>query len=299
MNEVKASVGLAGRFQLTATKRDGSQRSTGWFDNLILNNGLNTMGSINPITRAMVGTGNTAPAVGDTQLQTRIASTTTLAGAATVGVDLTDNFAWRRVIYRFAEGVATGALEEVGVGNSDTSCFSRALILNSGGTPTVFNVAADESLDVEYELRVYPKVSDTITTITLDGINYEFTIRPARLDFWEWVNYVKFLNSSGMRIGGYSNPVSYSILTSFGSYTGENMVASGANGGTSETVTYADGSYEVICTHIWGLISGNDDIVAFTVRTACGEWKMTVTPPIPKRSTKILTLNFRLFWARR
>jgi hypothetical protein len=288
MNEVKASVGLEGRFRLTATKRDGSHRSTGWFDNLILNNGLNVMGSGNPISQCMVGTGNTAPAVTDTQLQTRIASTTNIV-SATHGVDLTDNF---------AEGVATGDLQEVGVGNSNTSCFSRALIQDTLGDPTVFPVAADETLDVQYELRVYPKVTDTVTTITLDGIDYEFTIRPQTFNLWDWSFYVRFLNSLGMRVLGWTGPTSYGVVSSFGTYV-QAIAGTSQNGGTHETVSYVNGSHEVIRTHIWGLTAGNVDIEGFMVTTACGYWKMLVDPPIPKRSTKILTLNFKLSWARR
>ena len=91
------------------------------------------------------------------------------------------------VEYHFAIGAAAGNLSELGVGwaSSGTTLFSRALILDSGGTPTTITVLSDEYLYVTYEHRFYPSETDATGSIVFTGNiggTYTYTLRPAQID---------------------------------------------------------------------------------------------------------------------
>ena len=70
---------LQGEYRLVINRQDGSQQDTGWFPNLILNQGLDRLGlGTNPyysiIRYAHVGSGTTAPAATQTGLVTFVAA---------------------------------------------------------------------------------------------------------------------------------------------------------------------------------------------------------------------------------
>ena len=149
----------AGWFKIEATRPDGTRRVLAdWFPNLILNGGLDRMGA-NPdyLSWCQVGSGSTAPVAAQTALVNRIAGTSTQQNNVSGAQASAPYYGWYRRTYRFAQGVAAGNLSEVGVGWATSgSLFSRALILDGGGSPTTITVLSDEVLDVTYELRRYP-----------------------------------------------------------------------------------------------------------------------------------------------
>lgn len=207
MKPAQINFQMQGRFKLEAVKRDGSRRMLAdWFDNLILNAGLERMGSGITIAGAMVGTNNATPAATQTALGAQIAYSTAIQGSATFGVDEAENFAWRRVRYRFAEGVATGNLAEVGVGWASGSCFSRALILDGGGAPTTITLLSDESLDVTYELRLYPSTADVTGSLTLGGTSYSYTLRLSKFNDTDVATFFTFVSATG-----FNNPVRHQV----------------------------------------------------------------------------------------
>lgn len=294
---------MQGRFKLEAVKRDGSRRILAdWFDNLILNSGLERMGSGIIIAGAMVGTDNTTPANTQTALGAQLAYSTSLQGSITYGVDEASNFAWRRARYRFAEGVATGNLAEVGVGWSSGNCFSRALILDGSSTPTTITLLSDESLDVTYELRVYPTTTDVTGTLTLGGIDYDYTLRVSKLNDTDIANFFTFASTaSGVGAAGASpNAAGWPTLTALGDiYSAPGVSGSIANVGSSSNLTYTAFSYSRTIRYTWGLANGSASLAVFELRTNMLAYKIAFTPSIPKTSSNILTLDIQLTWARR
>jgi hypothetical protein len=183
---------VAGRYRLCVYRDDGSlKEDTGWFDNLILDQGLDQIGQVSnsgvsfgePILWATgsVGTGSTAPATTDTQLEAWVATAGNYAGYVTSYVPAagSDPAYWKCLhTYRFGAGAAAGNLTEVGVGitNYDgTGLFSRALIVDGGGSPTTLVVTSTEILDLTYEFRVYPDTTEEIQTLIINGTTYTFT----------------------------------------------------------------------------------------------------------------------------
>lgn len=190
--------GVQGYFTLKKYKNDkngepilSTVETVAHFPNLITNAGLNAIGvnAGNPIETGQVGSGNNAPAFSDTQLQSRIAYTSNrpsgIGGASGISGGA-EPFAYVRTVWRFVDGQAAGNIQEVGVGQVVTNpatdpLFSRALVLDAAGDPTSITVLSDETLDLFYEFRIYLPTTDVTGSIVLEGVSYDYTIRP--IDF--------------------------------------------------------------------------------------------------------------------
>lgn len=164
---------VCARFKLVVHKGDGRPvRETAWFDNIVLDSGLNRMAVGTWIDRCCVGTGNTTPNVLQTQLVNFLASTawklTTNTGIQT---SITPYYRYASVTWRFNEGVAAGNISEVGLGWGDSNLWNRALIKDINGNPTTITVLNDEYLDVVSEVRSYPRMSSSGSFNLLDKNN--------------------------------------------------------------------------------------------------------------------------------
>jgi len=297
--------GMGGFFKLEAVKRDGRRRLLAdWFPNLIVDSGLNVIGtSASWIAACGVGTGNTAPANGQTSL---IAQVATDAGA-TVNVNGAQGsapyFGYTTKTYRFAEGAAEGNLAEIGIGtNGMAALFSRALILDGGGSPTTITVLADEFLDATYQIRVYPPLVDVTDTINISGVDYDITMRASSV------------TSAGNWSPGGGNVVGtvagFSAIATFNGAIGAiTAYPSGAQGtgGVIVNAAYGNNNLYREATATWSLADSN---LAGGIRCVNAAYGLTVgagglgsmqvefDPPIPKTSSDVLSLTFRHTWAR-
>ena len=163
--KIKNNIGLEGLFRLQTFKKDSTEvvNDTGWFNNMILNTGLNQMISTNDyLAYACVGTGANPVTATQTTLQTFLVNS---AEGSSIGGGITGNpyYSFQRVRYQFPVGSAAGNLTEVGIrGGTTGNLFSRALIRDNLGNPTTFTVLGDEILQVTYELRCYPNQDDVV-----------------------------------------------------------------------------------------------------------------------------------------
>ncbi len=303
--DLNINTAAAGRFQIEAFKVDqngdevpGSRRiAADWFPNLITNSGLDRMGSVSDyLSYCIVGSGSSAPAPTDIALQARVASTST-KNADTNGAVASPRYGWRRIVYRFAAGVAAGNLSEVGVGYSDTAVFSRALILDGSGNPTTITVLADEVLDVTYELRFYVSEADVSFNVVISGITYACVCRPANLgeNIGSQIGQAISINTSDRANGvkafetNVLGPVTGQPGSSFDEYT---------LGFTNET--YVNGTFYKSHVITAALNQGNatGGIGSIRVDNSFCDWQINFTPKIPKDATKVLTLNVRSAWSR-
>ncbi len=293
------SMKIAGRFKLEAYKLDGSHRVVAdWFDNLILDAGLDRIGAGAPITHCMVGSGSAAPANGQTALGTQIASTSTVQ-STTTNVELASGYSYLRKTFRFGVGAAAGNLSEVGTGWSSLLCFSRALIVDGGGAPTTITILADEILDVTYELRFYWPTVDVVDEVVLDGVTYDFTLRASNVGS----GYVRLANfdTGGASIGASSAQGYHSgSLAALGDLT---TIPGGTqnvqNLGTAVVGAYSNGTF-----YRDYRISANTSqmivpISALRLNSPFGDFKVGFDPVIPKSNTNTLTFDIRITWARR
>lgn len=316
---LSAHSGYSGWYKMEAFRLDangqevpGSRRiAADWFPNLITNAGLDLLGTLTGASSTVfafcrVGSGNTAPADTDTALVSQVAFSST-EQAQTSGVNRTGAFyGWRRRTLRFAAGVATGTLAEVGVSATQAGAlFSRALILDGGGVPTTITVLSDEVLDVTYELRCYPTMSDATGTVTISGTNYSWTARPLNnvaYDF-AWSTTIGANIGPRLTIGGQTSGAALADLPA------QNAVVASGDRFTTGPITalaYTAGQYARSFQFNVGLNDGNisGGIGSFYAGNDsngtgyCGLWAWGLSPKLPKTSEFVATFTIRMSWGR-
>jgi hypothetical protein len=297
-----ARVTAKGRYMLRVidAATGGTVRETPWFDNIILNSGLNRWGTGTIITGAAIGTGTSTPVATDTGLQSQTVFTTTAGTGAGIVAGVTPNFNnTRTFVYRTALGALNGNFTEVGVGWASGSMFSRALILDIGGNPTSIAVTSAQQLDIFYQLSIFPPLTDWTSTVAVSGVNYDVTGRAANVTAtsgvfgWavpETTIALSAVTGSAHLYGGAIGAITATPSgTSFG---GTGSISSAAYTNNS---LQRDGSI----THALdqGNISGG--IQSVRVPWNIGTFQYQFSPNIPKDSTRTLVMNYRVSWARR
>lgn len=285
-----------------------------WQGNLITDAGLNYLGTTFQDNLAMcrIGTGNTAPANSDTALGAQVGMTTTAGtGNNETGVGSGNTYIYRRVVRRFPAGTLSGVnLSEVGMAaSSSASLFSRSLIKDTGGVPTTITLAADEVLDVSYELRMYVSGADVVVPTTIDGVATDVTIRAQgwptgagwadrRANIGSAITSLLFSNSQN---GAFETQLPAS--TSVSSYPGWNNSAIPWN-------SYVPGSFSRSATVTLSLAQGNYstgvgalvfDAVGNTTSSnwmSPGAWSIGFSPKLNKTSARTATITFGLSWGR-
>lgn len=314
MSTGKVNLQMAGRFKFVAHKKDGSSRVLAdWFDNLILDTGLERLGTGGVLGRCAVGADSTMPAVGQTALLNFIASTTTI-NAIFRSVAEDQSYVASQYVYRFAEGVAAGNLSEVGVGWADEAMFSRALIKDDFGDPTTITVLSDELLDVIYEVRVYPDLSDKVFNVDISGTTYEFTLRPVAVLPWVGIaaanhGYWGYELSEFLTGGFVSTGGSGATAQPFSTNATLREYWQNSNGGTSLggyvsasrsfITAYEVASLERKIRYTFGLDQGLSAFGGISFYSRCGSYQTVIDPPIPKDHTKVLTLDLTFSWGRK
>lgn len=293
---------LAGRYRMIVTRPDGTQRDSGWFDNLITEIGLNRIGSGGVGEFIAVGSGSAAPTFADTSLQALVATSTNVQRNESGAQAASPYYGWYRRTVRFAAGQAAGNLSEVGLGWSGSAearpVFSRALIRDANGDPTTITVLGDEVLDVLYEMRLYPPMVDQEFNITVSGVVYACVMRASTVTSGSWSPWNLFDSGSQLpyNITAFQGPLG-TILEG----------PSGQTGGTptANPKPYANNSLKRGYSASWGLDTGNvpGGIGVFQLspwsQGNLGLWQVSVTPKIQKDNTKILSMDFDLSWTRK
>ena len=294
---------VAGRYRLQKYTPDGMcTGDTGWFDNLILNQGLDQIGSVvnfnvsEPIlfNTANVGTGSTPPAVTDTQMEAFLAAAVDTNGYITSYVAAAGGDpAYYKCLhtYRFPAGSATGNLTEVGTGENRASnigenLFSRALILDGSGNPTTLTVLSTEILDVTYEYRVYIDQTAIPFSQVINGTTYTGNWLPYQISNVPLI-YRAYTNGSGTFN---SCSVGFASATNgTGSTTGFIPTSPG----------YSLGSYQRTYSGTLGLSSGNyaGGLQFIRISTLHSSIYINTSPFIVKTSSQQLSITFTLSWS--
>ncbi len=288
-------VGVSGRFKFEAINGLTGERRVlaDWFDNLILDQGLNRMGVGNTVSRIHVGAGSNPPQVTDTGLQSPVAETNNFQGAPSGSVS--PSYGWARATYRFNMGVAAGNISEVAAcwATGNASAFSRALIKDGNGNPITLTVLPTDILDVTYELRCYAPPADLTFQATIDGVVTQCVARPS------------VINSAGSWSPAFTQRVTISSCAAYSGDLGTvNQQPQGSGStGSSAQLAYVNNSLQMGFTLDWGLAQANfaTGIKSIYVQSSCGSWQCSFTPPIakPADGTKSLRLNGYISWARR
>ena len=308
---------VGGEYNIVIKKPDGTEIETGWFPNLILNQGLDMMGAsagASPIQYASVGTGSSTPIPTQTSLDSNLGGYSTYsANAGTSNAGAPTYAGLHTQVYSWPQGAVVGNITEIGIGmaTANGSLFSRALILDSLGAPTSITLISIDQLIVYYRLSLTPPLTDITGTMVLDGVTYNYTSRIVNALQWGNVEYIYEYPPYFNNIYGTTAYGPDAALVPITTYT-----VSGDTGGTSSlspnvgTSTYINGSYHVDWTFAYPPGYGNTGsngapwagIGGFRV-TGGGPWsvinfQVVLSSPIPKVNTNQLSLTFRFSWSR-
>lgn len=132
----------AGRVHIQLFDQNGNLKEEQTVKNLVVDDGLehiaDRLGASSPATRMShmeVGTGTTAPAAGDTTLETAIASSRVSLTTQTVSTNTVE------YVGDFPAGTGTGAVTEAGVFNASSSgtllCRTTFSVVNKGAADTL------------------------------------------------------------------------------------------------------------------------------------------------------------------
>lgn len=292
-----AGPAFEGRYIMEAVRLDGTRRPLADFKNVITDIGLNRIGANGDwLNNCQVGTGSNAATTSDTQLQSFVASTSSLNVNTETAQASSPYYSQRLRTFRFGLGAAAGNLSEVGVGWAATNTaalFSRARILDGSGNPTTITVLSDEYLDVTYVCRKYPSTTDTTGTVVIAGTTYDYTVRAAYVTN---ISYQKIPESAG------SSNVAYGESVGAGSGT----ITAITTGPSTTTIApsyaaYVNNSYQRDCTATWGLTQANyaGGIQSFINLGPFSAYQVGVSPAIPKTASQTLSVTLRISWARR
>jgi hypothetical protein len=132
---------VTGELRITVTNPEGNIKQEVVVPNLVVTVGKNFIASrmkdatATAMTHMEVGTGTTAAAVGDTTLQTAVASSRVALTSTTV---TTNNVAY---VATFPAGTGTGALTEAGLFNASSAgtmlCRTVFSVINKGAADTL------------------------------------------------------------------------------------------------------------------------------------------------------------------
>jgi len=172
---IMPTVGLEGRFRIEIRRNGILVKETPWFKNVITDVGFTywyTTGSSTPYLQ--VGSSNQAPSVTDTALASPVGVKRGLSYTATTKASAAPWYTENTYSVVFPMNTIVGNLAEIGVYLS-SALFSRTLIKDSSGNPTVISVVANEEVTVYYSIRQYEDLSDTTGSFKIGNTTYNYT----------------------------------------------------------------------------------------------------------------------------
>jgi hypothetical protein len=297
---------ISGRYRiLVHNSKTGKLRAdTGWFNNLITNQGLNRLATPEFAGYyCRVGSSSVAPAYTDVGLVAPFGGyvSGTLDAQGIVSVSPTVSYGWGRASYKFSAGSLSGTIREIGVGwgGSNTELFSRSL-LKVNGTPSELVVTSTDLVTVYYELRNYFNPSiQTMGQTVINGVTYGVTARAVSIsNTGYWCPNPSSGFSSGLSIYYVTEArynawdkvqTSYPDVEGFSSTTVSNYVPNSKERIGSGVV--ANGSSTV-------LVKGIRAYYGSSTAVPLGNWYIDFNPSISKLSNQKLTLVCKLTWGR-
>ena len=306
-------VGLHGEVKVIVKRADGTVRlDTGFFPNVITNLGLDALGNNhNLFNYCAVGGGNSTPLNTNTKLDNFLAAGSQISSESKYDYDPVRDTEFykcsRTVGYRF-EGLDNKNISEVGLVGDYASgqhpAYTRTLIKNSAGEPTVITVLSGEILELQYRLwQVFDvKDKDQVVTAMIDGVEVPFNVKIR-------------LAGVGGNLGGswsYAAVVGAHLTFQGNNYhqfgTGELGEITGQNSGLTSAIglsweAYQPSTYKRKFYVNTSITDAVHPIRSFLFFTGLGAYQVrfgTVDGdlPIDKTNQDILQLGFEMSWGR-
>lgn len=307
-------VGLYGEVKVIVKRADDTVRlDTGFFPNVITNLGLDAIGNDNDLFNfCAVGGGNSKPLNTNTKLDNFLAVGSRISSESKDDYDPVRDTEFykcsRTVGYRF-EGLDNKNISEVGlVGDYRPelhSAYTRTLIKNSAGEPTVITVLSGEILELQYRLwQVFDvKDKDQVVTAMIDGVEVPFNVKIRLAGVggnlggnWSYADVV------GARLTFRGNSYHQFGTGELGEITGQNSGLTNAYPGLSWEA-YQPSTYKRKFYVNASITAAVHPIRSFLFFTGLGAYQVrfgTVNGdlPIDKTNQDILQLGFEMSWGR-
>jgi len=300
---IPAAAGIGGHFRLEVRRNGQLVRQLPWCKNLVLNHGLD-MWRKNVIStlQFQLGTSNAAPAATDTALLAPVGSRINPTYPVSTVINKTTAPYYTESVYKavFAENTIVGNLAEIGVyANSNSSAissgwFSRALLKDSAGSPTVITVLPMEEVTLYYALRLYDDTGDSSGTFMLGSESHDYTsygcISP------EYTGRSNFIHTGLCRGDTSTGGGRISLIA-------EHTLPADLQENSSNTNTYffstswaANGANTgMVCSFVMDYatnLPGSQDIKSlFLNNGVCNPRRYVFDPPIPKDNTRKITFK--------
>lgn len=297
MSEININIGVKGRYRIYKKRAGIVTHDTGWFDNLITNQGMDYLAtSFSYLQYCQVGSSSTAPQFTDVALGSRIAGVS--LGSSDLTIDTTNRYSVHKRTYTFPAGTATGNISEVGVGIDITGnvLFSRALILDSLGVPTTITVLADEDLVVIYELYVKQPTGDFTATVSGKSV----AIRASLVNSTSTSRGWGMVNTSGDPFVAPQDGSAHALYSgAIGAITGEPTGSPQyATWNSIISEAYTPGSWTRVSNLRWLPAQANGTWLSASWRFGPTFWQAQFDPGITKNNTQSLRIKVRLTWSR-
>lgn len=302
---------VQGAFQIKKIKKNGDIEQTPWFNNVVLDQGLDAMATTGWSNGVAVGTSNTTPIPTQTSLVSEIARTTTLQGVQSRDAYQLDEATWVHSIiktYRFPLGVAAGNLSEVGIlcgQGGNVKLWNRALIRDINGNPTTITVLPDEILDITFEIKAYVSTADSSGSFNLldkngmliSTINY--TARPANIN--QPHNVGVGMNVMNAQSFNYAEGYTLASLTGATGIINGNPVGTFRNtSGNFAIAVYNTGSHKLKFTINAEVDKMNvaTGLSGLFVQGVLSSFQIVFDQPIVKNNTQTFSLDYEISWGR-
>lgn len=217
--------------------------------------------------------------------------------------------------YRFAQGAVVGTVAEVGCfqNGSGGSAMMRSLIKDVGGTPTTITLTSIDYLYVTWRVKATISLSDQTGTISIGGVDYNYTLRPCNWNAGATGGFGIFspLNTRSFSTGSATGLIG---LSAFGSQTLAAVTSAPTSGvnlapANPTLAAYVGGSKERRLT--WSIADSQANIVG-----GIGAVKVDGSSPeptggyqisfsavsgggkIPKDNTKTFSFSLLFTWSR-
>lgn len=294
---------VCGRFNMIVRKENNDEimNETGWFNNCVLNQGLDYMANNTWFNYCKIGTGNSTPIETQTSLDKFFAVTTSTSASEYGSSTSAPYYRYLRQTFRFPAGTFNNTtLAEVAIAYSATkdglSIWNRALIKDNNGNNTTITLLSDEVLDVVCEVRMYIDPNDVISNLDLYDRNnnlissHTLTIRSMNMSY--------SANCIGNGIGNNCG-IYYAYSGGIGNIS---SAPSGSLSGSASTTTdtYINGSCKMNFTSTFALTAANGKINALALYTSSNpyQYQIGIDPAITKTSDQTLTIKGSLSWGR-
>lgn len=301
MNELRYGVGGTFTLERRRASDESLIESSGPCKNLVVGTGLDMLmgryggGFLYGLNVACaVGEGNAIPTLADTALQNYLGGTTRQQGQISNTVQATNPPFYSRKVFRwrFNPGEAVGNVAEIAVlilptgsPTPSTPIYSRALVRNQAGDPTVISVQDDEFLDIIYTHDLYcPADASGTCMFNLAGTASEhaYILRGSILENNAWQD------SINMSIGTLVPGADPSYFTS-AAYNGDiNASVTGNPSGSRSPAdssiyqNYVNGSYQRAVSIVFGLNYANFNIRSILYHSNMMRMQIQYDPVIPK-----------------